>query len=740
MKKQLLAGLAIFAVISVFSQNPKSTLQPRAVDMSEKIAHKFNRVFVNEDPNLNQHAVKPIGPVIPNDVVQARTAASSYSITWKPLSGSMNIYGMLEETSKCLQYNNELNAVSFVHRKSATYQPSPFPAPLGAETGAIVSMLTQDWGAKWDSTCVWNNNTNWARYPQGGIYSAAGNTNIANAYIVASGPLTPAAGSWIGSYLASKQLDTLHGAGLNNIASVVPNAQQFIANTPPFGSAGKFDYPSWDFTSTDDGLVRTLGQIVNDFNSTTALGRGFRGARVLKGVFNSGVFNWIGDSVIISAITLGSGAIATIGGAHMAWNEAGNVGYVWVLGSRQGATGANIGYQPIVYKTTNSGTSWSLLSGINFNNPAFKVPVLDHIPGVSANPTLTIPFFNPTESMDCTVDKNDKLHIVSTIIGTSKSHQDSLLYSFQFPNADGEVYTYAHVPGQRPYIYDFIETATGWTVAVVDSMSTEAPGERSGDDGYAFNPWDASGGSGSDKVRSNASLQLSRTADGKYVIYTWAESDTAFTDNSVKWNQYPDIKARMMNVGTGVIHNVKINVTNPSVGSNPLVTSRAQMHHIAPKCAVVSSTNSAGVAIGLPMTLTNNQNTPLTQLSPNTHWYTTATLNFDNVSDINIKYPVKPGKSSIIGVNEQSLYSVMSSLLFPNPTRNSANLSITLNKNSEVKFEIMNTMGQVLKSSQQSAVQGENTLTLDLRALPNGVYLVNVSSDNASSMKKIIIE
>jgi len=271
-------------------------------------------------------------------------------------------------------------------------------------------------------------------------------------------------------------------------------------------------------------------------------------------------------------------------------------------------------------------------------------------------------------------------------------------------------------------------------------MSTEAPGERSGDDGYGFNPWDASGGSGSDKVRSNASLQLSRTADGKYVIYTWAESDTAFTDNGVKWNQYPDIKARMMNVSTGVIHNVKINVTNPSVGSNPLVASRAQMHHIAPKCAVVSSTNSAGVAIGIPMTLTNDQNTPLTQLQPNTHWYTTATLNFDNVSDGNIKYPIKPGKASTIGINEQYLYSVVSSMLFPNPAKNTANLAITLNKHAEVKFEILNTMGQILKSSVQTATIGENTLALDLSALPTGVYLVNVSIDTASSMKKIIIE
>lgn len=751
MKKQLLLGAALLAAISAFPQNGKVKTQPvQVVDFAQKLAIK-NQVITNAVEGTGvaqQNTVKPIGPVMnPNDAA-SKVAASTYSITWKPLSGSMNIYGMLVSNSKPVQYNNELNAVSFIHRKSATYQPSPFPTPLGAETGAIVGMITQDWGKEWDSTCIQNSNTNWARYPQGGIYSAPGNTNIVNAYVLATGPITQAntALGWTGSYLSSKQLDTVHGANFNNVASTVPNAQQFIANTAPYGAAGKFDFPRTDFSSTDDGVVRTLGFIANNVNGT-GTNYGWRGARVLKGTFNSGVFTWSGDSIIPPVVINGNSNSPMVNGTpHMAWNESGTVGYVWFIGCRQGATGSNRGYQPIVYKTTNSGGSWSLMAGIDFNQPGFVAPVLDHIPGVSATPTLVIPLFNSGEGVDATVDKNDHLHIVSTVVGTSKSHIDSLGYSFIFNNADGEKYSFGHTPGLRPYIYDFMETATGWTVAVVDSMSTEAPGETPGTDGFSFNPWDATGGTGAtDKVSSDARLQVSRTSDGKYVVYTWAESDTAFTQNSVKWNQYPDIKARMMNVTTGAINPTEINVTNPLVGANPLVASRAQMHYVSSRCAVVSTTSSAGVAIGLPMTISNDQNTPMTQLLPNTHWYTTATLNFDNVSDANISYPSKPGKvvappTNTTGIAVANLNSTTNSVIFPNPASNNASLVIGLNDNAKVKLTVLNAMGQVVKSLVAEGQAGDNTINFDLSGLSSGVYMVSVNVGNATSTKKLIVE
>ena len=353
MKKHLLLGIALMAAVSAFPQNGRIKAQPSKIDISKDMAIRREKMNSPEKASSGQTPIMLTRPI--KNVGAARSsatsAASTFSINWTPISGSMNIYGVLEETSKSIQYNDELNSVSFIHRKSATYQPNPAPSPTEAATGAIVDLVTQDWGLNWDSTCLWNNNAKFARYPQGGIYSAPNNTNMANTYAIATGPITQINTTlgWIGSYLASKQLDTTHGLLYDNVASTVSNAQQFIANTQPYGPTGKFDYPSFDFTTTDDGVVRSLGQIVNDFNSVAVgpSGRGFRGARILKGSLSAGVFNWVGDSVPLTAVTVtnNAGDLSIIGIPHMCWNESGTIGFVWFIGQRIGATGSNRGFQ-----------------------------------------------------------------------------------------------------------------------------------------------------------------------------------------------------------------------------------------------------------------------------------------------------------------------------------------------------------------------------------------------------------
>lgn len=728
MKRSLLIGSVMIFSLTAFSQNQHL----QAIPSKRNVVEKFNQrnSFINAvEKTQNSNSQNPIGPVINPD----NRSSSVQPINWSPISSSMNIYGVLEETSKPVQYNDELQAVSFIHRKSSTYQPIPYPNPIGAETGAIVGMVTSSWGAAWDSTCLWNNNLQYARYPQGAIYNPLGNKAIENTYLVACGPITQinSATGWIGSYTASKKLDVLHGTAYNGIASTVSNAQQFFQNIQPYSVVGKFDYPSFDFTASDDGIMHALGEIVNDFNSTMPLGRGFRGARVLKGTFNNGTgtFDWTGDSIIPPTIVTSNGAKAVTGVPHMAWNESGTVGYVWFIGCRQGESGPNRGFQPIVFKTINSGASWSLMNGIDFTDPTFKAPVLNHIPSVVGNPTLTIPLFNPTESMDGVVDKNDRLHIVSTVIGTSRSHNDSLGFSFSFHNsADGEDYTFAHVNGQRPYIYDFYQTATGWSVALVDSMSSEAPGERPGDDGFSFNKWDATGGSANtDKVRSNASIQVSRTPDGKFLVYTWAESDTVFTDNRVKWNQYPNVKARLMDVTTATIHSVEINLTGPTISPNPFVDSRAFMHHSSPKCEYAPSNSVAvnGPILILPITVSNNQSLPLTQLTSNTHWYASAELGFGLIPN---------------GIQEQQLSNLQASVLFPNPANQLTNLKVILNTNEKIELRITNALGQVVKTDQLSGQIGENVFPIFLNGMTKGLYMVQVKAGANLSTKKLMVE
>jgi hypothetical protein len=278
-------------------------------------------------------------------------------------------------------------------------------------------------------------------------------------------------------------------------------------------------------------------------------------------------------------------------------------------------------------------------------------------------------------------------------------------------------------------------------------MSTEGPSGTSTGNGYQDNPWDPDPSNSNSKTRVDARLQMSRTPDGNLMVYTWSESDTTVTTQQKKWNSLPNVKARCLNVTTGLVHPQEINVTGTANGisglpSNGNVANRAMYHYTSPKCRVASTSTVNGPAITIPMTVSNSN--PYSQLTGNTHWFSWAVLNFGNIPDANIVLcgaittPTTPVDTT--GVAENALNSSSSSYLFPNPTKNNATLNINLEKTAKVKIEVMNAVGQVVKASSVDGQMGENKINIELSGLANGIYLVKVNVDNATSTKKLIIE
>ncbi len=272
-------------------------------------------------------------------------------------------------------------------------------------------------------------------------------------------------------------------------------------------------------------------------------------------------------------------------------------------------------------------------------------------------------------------------------------------------------------------------------------MSSEAPGEVLNSNGYNDNPWDPTGGSsGTDKVPSNARLQASRTPDGQYLVYTFTESDTAFTNLERKWNHLPNIKARMILIGSEsgtvaagyTIHPNEINVSSPGGMTEPQVDGRSHMHYISPKCAVISNSISLAqgkIAIGLPVTVTNNMETPLAQAAPNTHWYSASELKFDNAQ---VEWPLITGMKN----NGSDLLKGVS--LFPNPSADQVYLRMPGSVRSLVEISISNIAGQVLV--QKNVDSGSGQISLDTRSLPAGMYLVHLKTAEGSVTKKLIKE
>lgn len=737
MKKQLLLGSALFAAITAFPQNTRP--QPGSVENAAKIIAKRIQKQNNLIENSQVQGISnPTSSELAADAPQA-SKTSSFVSSWNVISSSANPYGVVVSSTKPLGYNEDLNAVTFVQRASNDYVASPAAAAL-AKTGVIITMVTQNWGSTWDSTCVWNDDNNWARYPQGALLAAPGSTNMSDAHIVGNAAITSASNGWIGNGFFSKQMGQ---ANYNNIA---PATNSFIPTLSPI--LDKADFTVYDFQAMDNGNVVALGYVNNDPNGTTNALFGYRGARVVKGSFVSGNMIWDNDS-IIPDVWMTNGDRELTARPRMAWSEDGQVGYVMHIGVAANAVGNNVAYQPIIHRTNNGGNSWAPVSGIDFNLPAMST-VTNMLLSSSADPNVVLPFFNTNEGFGLTVDKDNKLHILGTIFAGSSSHPDSIGFAFlNWANADGQTYRiYRHTPGLRPYIYDF--TGDGlpnspWAVTLIDSMASENPGaDATETNGLDINPWAADPVSG-DKVEVEARFQSSRTADGKYIVHTWAESDSSVTTDGFKWNEVPNIKARLMDVTAQTLHTLEINVTKPLVNdpfitSNINVANRAYLHYTSPKCALSQTTpvSPAGPALLVPMTASRPYNLPLSQSMPTIHRYMSALLNFGGISQNDVVAPVAPGSG--VGIAENALNSTNNSFVYPNPANGSTNLSIDLKDNSKVEISVINLVGQVVSTNITTAQVGQNTIPVNIDGLSKGVYMVNVKVANSTSTKKLIVE
>ena len=270
---------------------------------------------------------------------------------------------------------------------------------------------------------------------------------------------------------------------------------------------------------------------------------------------------------------------------------------------------------------------------------------------------------------------------------------------------------------------------------------SEGPSAANGYPGYSDNPWDNTGTNGA-KLSIDARIQMGRTPDGKFVNVSWTETDSAFIAQSKKWNIQPNIKSRSIAITSSVtsgsystfctVSNNEINVTKPTSSQgtqNPKVVNRATLHYMSSttgSAAVTSISNGTYSAeYNVPFTVTNSN--PYSQLTNNTTWYTSAKLNFEF-------------SALGVGINEIQANNVNESYVFPNPANGSAFVKLNLNRSENIQINVINLVGQVVKSTSANGNVGENNIQFDLSGLNSGVYMVSVKAGNNSSTKKIVVQ
>src|SRR5688572_12668480 len=109
MKKQILIGSMLLAAITTYAQTGKNKpVKGQLINMKEIAREKFAE-------NNQGSSSMPVPSGSGSGEVPSAAKSAAVTNTWDDFTASMNIYGVSISFTKPLQWNDDLNAVSFVH-------------------------------------------------------------------------------------------------------------------------------------------------------------------------------------------------------------------------------------------------------------------------------------------------------------------------------------------------------------------------------------------------------------------------------------------------------------------------------------------------------------------------------------------------------------------------------------------------------------------------------------------------
>ena len=524
MKKGLLIILSISASIALSAQVPKIA-GVKKVDLTNSNAKSTD----GESRNFYNTATSNQRNAGPNAI---QTAGVKFSSSW-------NAFGLLVSSSHCLTADQALNAVMFTHRISQDW-----PADANVASGYGEYSWSTNFGTTWDSsyfadqTSLGNKRF---RYPSGAIINPAGNTNVANALNVATGPYTSGT-NWDG-YFGNYQM-MVNGAGSST--SIFDNG----VGTPALA------FPRISITSYDDSSAWVSGGFYTDPIAAT----GYLGSNLMKGKWDGTALTWSFDSILPNFHQDATGANDAWTQSFVGFSPNGQIGYQVFFGVDASATTSQTrAFSPITYKSTNGGATWNLLPVNDFSTiPAISTYL---IPASDGN---LKPWFDQSQGADIVVDNNGELHIVCTISSGYSDDNDSLGYTYTLTGQNGT--TAMH------YIYDVHTSPTGWDAWLIDSLMTTTSTNNTifvdGSTGGAF--------------ATDARIQMSHTTDRSKLFFAWVDSDPLALAGE---NALPDLKA----VGYDLVTGFKTPVTQFTTSQD------FYFHYVSNVTLVSGNTYSIGV-------------------------------------------------------------------------------------------------------------------------------------------------
>jgi hypothetical protein len=598
---------------------------------------------------------------------------------------SYNILGVITAACQQVDANQDLGMISFTHRESAALEFS---------SGAYETDYSITNGSTWDTAKAMNfksdsGNTSGPRYPNGVILNPVGNTTASSAFAITSGPHTNST-SWDSIVFGSIRFDSMYT--VNHEVLMYPNV-----NTQVFYV---FSAPHY-MSVSNDSVVHSIGNCWT-YNSGLTADQGWYGAMINKGVWNGATHTVTWTDTILRphlASSAGSSApfdsLAEVTQVSMAWSQDGSVGYVVFWGNLD-STGYNYAsMQPIVYKSTNHGSTWAMMPMTNFAS----VPNLVRFLKPAIDSAITLPFwdingdssFYAGHDVDMTVDANYNLHIFGVI------------ESGAIANPDSGGYTYNPSVAPSRYVYDVFTTTSsgGWQADLLDSLISPEGIDAS-------NTLWTSTADGS--FVWGARVQASRTTDGTKVFCTWLDDYSAEGEIIS-----PDITT----IGVDVTTNMK---TPPTRVTTDGINYFLQVGDIA----LVD-----GSCYNVPCVVVNDPAAPDEGLTPVEYMYVQGATLCD--SSFTVPTAINTVASSKTGFSISPNY--------PNPFNNITNFNVNLTQESEVTVEVYNLLGEKIYTiPTQKMSNGTHIMTINGNNWKSGVYFYKVIVDGQALTQKMVVQ
>ena len=625
---------------------------------------------------------------VPNQVISQKAdgtgnSAKSLDLTLIEMGSSSHVFTMLNSQQNQVDYNPDLNMVTFVHRQNTALTPQ-------GGSGTIRFDYSTDGGATWPninegpispdlaagdgtimiSTTVGEEEVYGLRNPNGAIYNPSGNTDMANAFYISASASAISDGGF--GHIGANCFTTTKMSDLNT-----PSEQYLQALSTDTVSD---DYFPFGLVQGGDAMYTVSSMFFTD-----GIFENYEQLAIWKGVLNNDQndFEWsstvIDPGFVTYTVNDGGGdyeSLMTSDNRSMAFSPDGSVGYMVVLGSLDSYE-ENLS-RPIVYKTTDAGANWELQPELDIVN----MPVAELVEYTEGSNTIKRPV---VWSMDVVVDVHGTLHVLSEM------NRGTL--------TDGEAFTWVDVETEisNTFYIDFSLNTNGeWASRYIGQPVNIGVGIP--DAGWV-----------SFYVISHE-LQTSRTPDGSKVFFGWLASPLASDDTNVE----PDVFVR----GLDVVNNMLTEAKNMTFDSD--IESIVDIASLAPTCIV----GGDDFDYEMPYVIIEDF---VLGFGVETIFSYLKGIGFNN------------DEFTVVSVEELELAEV-GFKVWPNPANNYSNIAFSLDKTTHVEIMVYNSIGQKELNVFSGTLQaGDQTLSVELNDLKPGLYLVNLIIDNNRFTQHLVI-